>query len=123
MRPAGARTADVAGQEREADQAAGVVGAVDALRDAHAPEDDRALGAGVGVGHLAQHLGVDAADLGHLLGRIIADVAGDLVEALGVGGDVLAVVEAVGDDDVDQRVEQGHVGAGPELQHASGVAL
>ena len=37
----GAGPADLAGDQRQRDQAARVVGAVDMLRDAHAPEDDR----------------------------------------------------------------------------------
>ena len=38
---AGAGTADLAGDQRQRDQAARIVGAVDMLADAHAPEDDR----------------------------------------------------------------------------------
>ena len=38
---AGTRPADVTAEQRERDQAARVVGAVDVLRDAHAPEDHR----------------------------------------------------------------------------------
>ena len=38
---AGAGPADLAGDQRQRDQAARVVGAVDVLRDAHAPEDHR----------------------------------------------------------------------------------
>ena len=43
MQP-GAGTADLAGDQRQRDQAARVVGAVHMLADAHAPEDDRGLG-------------------------------------------------------------------------------
>ena len=43
----GARAADLPGDQRQGDQAARVVGAVGVLRDAHAPEDDRRLGARV----------------------------------------------------------------------------
>ncbi len=57
-----ARTADLPGRERQRDQAAGVVGAVDVLADAHAPEDDRRFGAGVHARDLAQHRGRNAAD-------------------------------------------------------------
>ena len=38
-----AGAADLAGHQRERDQAAGVVGAVDVLADAHAPQDHRAF--------------------------------------------------------------------------------
>ena len=79
--------------QRQRDQAARVVGAVGVLRDAHAPEDDRAFGAGVGARDLAQHVRLDAADRRHLLRRESLDALGELVEALGVGLDVLLVVE------------------------------
>ena len=46
-----------------------------------------------------------------------------LLEALGVRLDVLAVVQPLLDDHVHQRVEQRDVGAGLELQHVGGVAL
>ena len=61
--------ADLAADQRQRDQAARVVGAVGVLRHAHAPEDDRALGAGEGAGNVAQHVRLDAADRRHLLGR------------------------------------------------------
>ena len=50
----GAGPADLAADQRQRDQAAGVVGAVDVLRDAHAPEDHRRLRPGVDPRHLAQ---------------------------------------------------------------------
>ena len=40
-----------------------------------------------------------------------------------MGLDVLPVVELLGDDHVEQRIEQRDVGAGLELQHVGGVAL
>ena len=40
-----------------------------------------------------------------------------------MGLDVLPVVELLGDDDVEQGVQQRHVGAGVELEHVGGVAL
>ena len=51
---AGARAADLAGDQRQRDQAARVVGAVDVLGNPHAPEDDRGLGGGVGARDVAQ---------------------------------------------------------------------
>ena len=50
---AGARAADLAGHQRQRDQAARVVGAVHVLADAHAPQDHRALAGGVQARHLA----------------------------------------------------------------------
>jgi len=70
----GARAPDLPGDQRQGDQAARIVGAVDMLRDAHAPEDDRRLGAGVGARDIAQRRGVDAADRRHLFRRIVADM-------------------------------------------------
>ena len=57
--------ADLAGRERQRDQAARVVGAVNVLRNAHAPEDHRALRRRVQPGDLADRLRVDAADRRH----------------------------------------------------------
>ena len=76
-----------------------------------------ALGAGVGSRDLAQGRGVDAADRGHLLRAVVADVLAQLVEILGMGLDVLPVVQPLLDDRVNQRVEHRDVAAGRELQH------
>ena len=75
---AGARPADLAADQRQRDQAARVVGAVGVLRHAHAPEDDRALGAREGARHVAQHVRLDAADRRHLLRRELLDALGEL---------------------------------------------
>ena len=122
MQP-GARPADLAGDQRERDEAARIVGAVGVLRDAHAPEDDRRLGAGEFARHGAQHVGLDAADRRHLFRRIILDALGERLEALDVGLDVLLVVELFRDDRIEDAVEQSDVGAVLELQHVGGVAL
>ena len=74
---AGAGTADLAGDQRQRDQAARIVGAVGVLRHAHAPEDDGAFGAREGARDLAQRVGVDAADRRHLFRREILDVLGE----------------------------------------------
>ena len=100
MQP-GAGPADLAGDQRQRDQAARIVGAVGVLRHAHAPEDDGALGAREGARDLAQRVGVDAADRRHLLRREVLDALGERPEALDVGLDVLLVVELLGDDDVE----------------------
>src|SRR5665213_3617287 len=59
-----ARPADLAGDERQRDEAARVVGAVNVLGNAHAPEDDRGLGAREFARHDLERLGIDAADRG-----------------------------------------------------------
>ena len=122
MQP-GARPADLAGDQRQRDQAARIVGAVGVLRDAHAPEDDRRFRAGEFARHGAQHIGLDAADRRHFLRRVILDALGERLEAFDVGLDVLLVVELLGDDGVEHAVEHRHVGAVLELQHVGGVAL
>ena len=112
----GARSAELPGDQRQRDQAARIVGAMDVLRDAHAPEDDRAFGAGVGARDLAQRRGVDAADRRHLFRRIVADMLAQLLEILGVGLDILPSVEALLDDRVHQRVEHRDIAPGLEAQ-------
>ena len=106
---AGARPADLAGHQRQRDQAARVVGAVDVLRDAHAPEDDRRLGARVDARDVAQGRGVDAADRAPSSRAKIPDVLAQVLEIVGMRLDVLPVVEAFLDDRVQQRVQQRHV--------------
>ena len=69
----------------------------------------------------AQSLGVDPAHRRHRLGSEVPDVALEVLETLGVGFDVLAVVEPFAHDDVEQGVQQGDVGARGELEHVGGV--
>ena len=90
---AGAGAPGLAAQQGQRDQAARVVRAVGGLRDAHAPEDHRRAGAGEHARHAADLLGGDAAERRHLLRRVGRDVVADQLEILGVGGDVLPVVQ------------------------------
>ena len=46
------------------------------------------------------------------LGGEVADVALEVLEALGIGLYVLAIVEPFAHDDVEQGVQQGDVGTG-----------
>ncbi len=120
---ASAGTADLAGDQRQRDETARIVGAVGVLRHAHAPEDDGRLRAREGARHLAQRVGGHAADRRHLLRREVLDVLGELRKTFRVGLHILLVVQAFGDDGVEHGVEHRHVGAVLELQHAPGVAL
>ena len=113
---AGTRAADLAGHQRQRDQAARVVGAVHVLRHTHAPEDHRAFGGGVQAGHIAQCVGVNAADRCHQLGRVAFNVLAQLFVADGAAGNESFVDQTLGHDDVHHRVEHGHVGVGLELQ-------
>ena len=118
-----AGTSDLAADQRQRDETARVVGAVGVLRHAHAPEDDGALGPRKRARDSAQHVRLDAADRRHLLGRERLHALGELVEILGVGLDVLLVVELLADDDVEDAVEHRDVGAVLELHHLPGMAL
>ena len=122
MQP-GAGAADLAGDQRQRDQAARIVGAVGVLRHAHAPEDDGAFGARIGARDLAQRVGGNAADRRHFLRREILDVFLPGVETFDIGLDILLVVKLLGDDDIEHGVEHRHVGAVLELHHAPGMAL
>ncbi len=65
-----------------------------------------ALGAGVGAGDIAQGRGVDAADRRHLLrAGSRATCSRNALEVLGVGLDVLPVVQLLLDDRVQHRVQ------------------
>ena len=113
--------ADLAGRERQRDQAAGVVGAVHVLRDAHAPEDHRRLRRRVEPRDLADRLRVDAADRRHRFRRELLHVLGERLVAGRAIADERLVDEALLDDDVQHRVEQRDVGVGIELQVVGGV--
>ena len=83
------RPADLPRHERQRDQAAGIVGAVRMLADAHAPEDDRPLGAGIEPCHVANGGGRNAADGFHLLRREGRHFGLEAIEAFSVGLHVL----------------------------------
>jgi len=120
---AGAGLADLAGHQRERDQAARVVGAVHMLRDAHAPEDHRALAGGVGARHFAQRFGRDAAQRRHFLRREILRVFLQRFVVVGAVADEIFVDQAFVDDGVDHRVQHRDIHVGLELQVAPGVAV
>jgi hypothetical protein len=112
---AGAGTADLARHQRQRDQAARIVGAVHVLRHAHAPQDHRALRGRVQARHVAQRLGVDAADRRHQLRAVAARLARSSSKPM-VRLDEALVDQAFGDDHVHHRVQHGDVGVGLELQ-------
>ena len=117
-----ARPADLAGDQRERDQAAGVVGAVDVLGNAHAPEYDRLFRPGEFARDRAQLVGIDATDRRHLLRREGPDMLGEGREALDMRLHILLVVELFRNDHVEQRIQQRDIRPALELQHVAGVA-
>ncbi len=118
---AGARPADLAGHHRQRDQAARVVGAVDMLRDAHAPEDHRRARRRVEARDLADRRRGNAAHRRHRLRAVAGDVLLELLEAAGAVGDEALRDQAFVDDRVHHRVQQRDVGVGLELQVVRGV--
>src|SRR4030095_12816725 len=87
------RSPDLPRGQRERDETAGIVRAVDVLTDAHAPEDDGCAGTRVKARDLTQRFRVDPADRRHLFGRERTDTLLQSFEILRVAGDVLFVVE------------------------------
>lgn len=59
---------------------------------------------------------LDAAPQGDNVRRTLLDVPAELLEALGVGGDVVAIDPALADQDMGQAVEEHEVGFGLDGQ-------
>ena len=78
-----ARPSDLSRHQRQRDQAARVVGAVHVLRDAHAPQDHRALRRRVQARDLADRRRRDAAHRRHRLRAVAGDVLLELLVAAG----------------------------------------
>ena len=120
---ADAVAADVAGGHREVGHAHHHRRALAVLGDAEAVVDRRVGAGGVQPGGGTQLVGRDAGDLLERLGAVLrpGDELGPLVVALAALGDEVAGrLEALGDHDVRQRVDDGDVGAG--LRAAGGAA-
>ncbi len=112
---AAARAADGAGGEVQVDQGVGVPGAVGGLVEAHGP-------AAHPLARLADPAGRQpdvglryAGDPGDLAGRVVLKEGGHVRPALGVLGDEVGVGPAALDQEVQQAVEEGQVGARPDL--------
>ncbi len=113
---AGAVAPDVAGEQAEVDERAHVVHCVVVLGDAEGPADHRPVGAGKGVGELADLRRRHAGDLlGPLQGPGL-DAAAERLEAAGRVLDEAAVLEARGEDLPGHGVGQREVGADLERQ-------
>ncbi len=108
---AGARLAEVAGEDRQAGQRAHGLHALIELGHAHAPQDGGGFRAGIHPGTGADLLRADAGDGFHRLRRIAFDDFTILLEALRTAGDEGFIVEILFDNDVADGVEQRDVGA------------
>ncbi len=118
---AGAGLADLPGHGGQGDQATRVVGAVDMLADAHAPQNHGSFGLRKRTGNLAQGPGRNPANRRHGLGAVSLDVFPERFVIAGAPVDEVLVHQALLDHRMDQCIEHGHVGVGLELQRAPGV--
>ena len=113
---AGIGPADLAGHERQGDQAAGIVGAVRMLRDAHAPEDDRGFGRGISPRDLPDTRRLNAADRRDRLRAVFEHSLFQGLKAMRVRVNKSLIVQLFADYGVHHRVQQQHIRAGPKLR-------
>ena len=119
---AGAAAADVAGGEGEVDEGEASLGAVGVLGDAEAPVEGSLVGLADDVGGAFEG-GRGNAGQGFLaFGGPVPDGGGDGLEVLDAVGDEFFVDQTVADDDVEQGVVHGDVGAGAALEVDVGPA-
>ena len=116
-----ARLPDVPRHHHKCDEAAGVVGAVVALRDAHAPEHHRRLRLAEQAGHAADIVRRYAADLSGRLRIVLLHQGPQGVEVLRARLDELVVYQVFLDQDVHHAVVEGHVRSGANLHEHLGV--
>ena len=102
---AGIGPADLAGHERQGDQAAGIVGAVCMLRDAHAPEDDRGLGRGISPRDLPDTRRLDPADRRDRLRAVFEHGLFQGFKTMRVRVNKSLIVQLFGNDGVHHRVQ------------------
>ncbi len=108
---AGARPAEVAGEQGQVGNGQHVLGAVRVLGDAHRVDDRRGSRAAVQARGFDDLVGRHARDLGDALGRVLVERPAEPLEALGARGDEGFVGESLSEDDVHEAVDQRHVGA------------
>ncbi len=116
----GAGFADVAAHHGQIGQGEGVVGAVGGLADAHAPVDGGAFGLGVEASSFTDAVGGYAGDRFSPFGGVCFQRFHVILKAFGAAADEVLVVEALFDDDVGHRLEDGNVGAGILAQPEGG---
>ena len=112
----GAPPADVPAEQRQVDEGEHVVDTVVVLGDAERPADLRPVGAGVGMGELADRLDGNSGDLRAALERPLLDRCRVLGEAGRAALDEDRVDEPGVDDLAGDRVRQRDVGADLEAE-------
>ena len=108
---AGARATGLAAGQRQRNQAPGVIGTVGVLGNAHAPENHCPLGVGIEPSHLANGLGLNAAQAAHRFGGHVDGMNFQGLEALGMLGDISRIIKFFTDDHIQHGIKEGHVGA------------
>ncbi len=103
------------------DQGVGVPGAVRGLVQAHGPAAHPLAGLADPLRCPADVALGESGDLGDPVGRIVREEGGHLLPAVGEVGDELLVGVPVRDQQMQQTVEQGEVGAGLDLQEEVGL--
>ena len=92
------------------------------LAHPHAPQDHRGPRMGKSVGHFAQGGHIDATNRRHALGGEGLHMQSQGFKVAGALAHKGLIRPTLGDDDVQQSVEQSHIGVGLERQMAPGVA-
>ena len=110
MQP-GACFAHVPRHQGQGDEAAGIVGAVGMLGDAHAPVDDGVLRRAEGLGDQANRFGVHAADLCDAFGRVVRHARFEGFKIFRVLGHIVFVHQTLGQDGVHHGVVESDVSA------------
>ena len=89
---AAAGSSNLSGDQRQRNQATGIVGAVDMLGNPHAPENNRGFRSCVGARNNAQNVRINTADFGHSFGGEVRNVLFELSESFSLRFDILFIV-------------------------------
>ena len=108
--------ADLAAQQCQVGGTHNALGAGGMLGDAHGIVDAGLVSLGIEPGGLLQFFLIDLADLGNHLGGVVLDHFLQGFVAFGALVDIFLILQVLGNDDVHHAVEQGHIGAGLDLQ-------